>query len=228
MFARTLIGLITMSVTGCVAHRQQQYFEVVDPELGHVNYYRMTVEGGGGFGVEYRLQAGYFSAASVDVLRGRIPEIPEVDLPIEHNAAFEALTARYYDALISMADAVAPPGGDVDGAVLERARLVWFGQLSPADVAAMGMNRTTNPFEFRKLVFWTSANNVDLRAYGGEIDAMIDSATTLVRAARADHKSNSARRRGVREFITKLVESQPTLAPYGDAVKALLGGDEKK
>src|SRR5690606_6287712 len=155
--------------------------------------------------------------ASVDVLRGRIPEIPEVDLPVEHDGAFDALTAQYYDALVAMSEAVGAEGGaglSLDDAVLRRARLVWFGQLSPADVAAMGMNRTPNPFEFRKRVFWASANNVDLRAYGSEIDAMIDSATTLIRARKAEQQANAANRQGVRAFITQLLKSQPALAPY--------------
>lgn len=221
-----LMGAIALHV-GCVSHRQQQYFEVVDPESGNVNFYRMTIRGGAGLGADYQLQAGYFSAASVDVLRGRIPEIPEVDLPVENDAAFDALTARYYDALVAMSDDLIA-GGAGEEAVLERARLVWFGQLSPADVAAMGMNQSTNPFEFRKLVFWTSANNLDLRAYGGEIDAMIDSATTLVRAAKAQNKSRTSRRKGVRAFILKVIESQPAMAPYVDSIKALLEPESSK
>lgn len=213
--------------SGCVAHEQRQYFEVVDPETGNVNYYRMTIRGGGGLGVDYNLQAGYFSAASVDVLRGRMPDIPEVDLPIENDAAFDALTAKYYNALSDLSSpAPVDPSVSIDDAVLRQARLVWFGQLSPADVAAMGMTQSTNPFEFRKLVFWASANNIDLRSYGAEIDAMLDSATTLIRAGKTQHRRSGERRKGIRTFIDELIRSQPALAPYGDAVKALLGGEE--
>ncbi|MBX3396805.1 MAG: hypothetical protein KF841_15720 [Phycisphaerae bacterium] len=215
-------------VAGCVAHRQTQYFEVVDPDSGNINYYRMTLEGGGGIGVNYQLQAGYFSAASVDVLRGRIPQIPEVDLPIECDAAFEALTAGYYDSLVTLSEATRQNRGadlpaGIDDLALQNARLVWFGQLSPADVAAMGMNQSNNPFEFRKLVFWSSAQNIDLRAYGSEIDAMIDSATTLIRASRMREKRDASQRRSVSEFIIRLLETQPELAPFKDAVTSLLG-----
>lgn len=214
-------------VAGCVTHRQTQYFEVVDPDSGNINYYRMTLEGSGGIGVNYQLQAGYFSAASVDVLRGRIPQIPEVDLPIECDAAFEALTAGYYDSLVALSEATrnAPSTGSpagIDELALQNARLVWFGQLSPADVAAMGMNQSSNPFEFRKLVFWSSAQNIDLRAYGSEIDAMIDSATTLVRASRIRERQEASQRRSIHEFITRLLETQPGLAPFTDAVNSLL------
>mgnify|MGYP001183195973 CR=1 FL=1 len=224
---RRLSILVIGLVSGCVAHEQRQYFEVVDPESGNVNYYRMSIRGGGGLGVDYQLQAGYFSAASVDVLRGRMPDLPEVDLPVENDEVFETLTRKYYEALSAMSDdAAVEPGCDVDETVLRRARLVWFGQLSTSDVAAMGMSRSTNPFEFRRLVFWASANNIDLRAYGSEIDAMLDSATTLIRASKTRKRQGDQRRRGTRKFIDELIRTQPALAPSGDAVKALLGGEE--
>ncbi len=216
-------ALLLAAGSGCIAHEQRQYFEVVDPAAGNINYYRMTISGGA-LGTDYRVQAGYFSAASVDVLRGQTPEIPEADLPLESDAAFETLMAQYYEALVDMGGRAAP--GDADNpetAVLRRARLVWFGRLSPADVAAMGMSQSANPFEFRKLVFWTSARNIDLRAYGSEIDAMLDSATALIRAQKGESHAKAARNRNLRAYLLDLIASHPALAPQVDAIKALVG-----
>lgn len=216
-------ALLLAAGYGCIAHEQRQYFEVVDPASGNINYYRMTISGGA-LGTDYRVQAGYFSAASVDVLRGHMPEIPEADLPLESDAAFEALTAKYYDALVDMGARAAPgDASDPETAVLQRARLVWFGRLSPTDVAAMGMSRSANPFEFRKLVFWTSARNIDLRAFGSEIDAMLDSATALIRAHKAERRAKAARNQNLRSYLLDLIASQPALAPHADALKTLLG-----
>lgn len=212
---------------GCAVHDQIQYFEVFDPESGNVNYYRMTITGHGALGAEYQMQAGYFSAASVDVLRGQMPAMPEVDLPLEQDAAFDAVVDRYYQSLVGAADGLSAEGIDPqatpDEAVLARARLVWFGQLSPADVAAMGMHASTNPFQFRKLVFWTTAQNVDLRQFGTEIDAIVASATQLIRAQKTAAKQRQARRDGLRRFLDDVMKSNPALEPYTGLIDMLFG-----
>ncbi|MBN2561638.1 MAG: hypothetical protein JXQ75_11980 [Phycisphaerae bacterium] len=219
-------------VCACAAHEQIQYFEVIDPELGNVNYYRMTIRGYGGLGTDYHMQAGYFSAASVDVLRGQMPNMPEVDLPLEQDAAFEQLVSQYYAALLEQGEKLSALQGSqdvtssLDDTVLAHARLVWFGQLSPGDVAAMGMNKTTNPFQFRKLVFWAASKNVDLRAFGNEIDSMIANATSLVRARKAEGRRRQARKNGLQQFVQDLVNNNPGLAPYAGLVDALFGEHE--
>ncbi len=91
---------------GCAVHKQVQYFAATDPETGFTNYYKMTVTGSGGFGTDYHLQAGYFSAAAVDMLRGSMPDVPELDLPIEQLEVFDRLTAQFYSALIQEAKRV--------------------------------------------------------------------------------------------------------------------------
>lgn len=93
-------GLLLSAAWGCAAHKQVQYFAATDPETGLTNYYKMTVKGTGGFGVDYHLQAGYFSAAAVDMLRGSMPDVPELDLPIEQLEVFDRLTQHFYAALI--------------------------------------------------------------------------------------------------------------------------------
>ncbi len=86
--------------SGCAVHKQVQYFAAIDPETGLTNYYRMTVSGSGGLGTDYHLQAGYFSAAAVDVLRGSMPDIPILDLPIEQMEVYDRLTQQFFAALI--------------------------------------------------------------------------------------------------------------------------------
>ena len=97
-----------LAIQGCAAHKQVQYFAAKDPETGVTNYYRMSICGWGAFGTDYHLQAGYFSAASVDVLRGSMPEIPILDLPVEQLEVFDRLTQQFYAALIQEAKRAAP------------------------------------------------------------------------------------------------------------------------
>lgn len=240
-----LPALPLLFTAACVAHRQVQYFEVVEPGTGHVNYYRMTVEGRGAAGAAYQMQAGYLSAASVDVLRGQLPAMPEVDLPIEHDGAYDALVAGYYRSLLEAADALPPtreitPTGradpdsprtaaarrDLDAHFLARARLVWFGQLSPADVASMGMHGAANPFQFRKLVFWTAARSIDLRQFGAEVDAAVASAVTLVRARKAESRERSRRIAALRRLAQDMMQQNATLAPYAGVIDLLLPSTE--
>lgn len=232
LLPRLFLTLALLPLVGCALHDQVQYFEVVDPESGNINYYRLTVRGHGGLGSDYHLQAGYFSAASVDVLRGRMPDMPEVDLPLEQNAAFDQLVDRYYTTLLEAAERPATQRepsstADLDGAVLRQARLVWLGQLAPADVAAMGMNQTADPFQFRKLVFWTASKNVDLRAFGSEIDALLANATSLVRAQQTQSRQRLARRAGLQRFLDQLLQNS-NLAAYPGLVEALCGAAPSK
>jgi len=219
--------VLLLASGGCAMHEQVQYFEVVDPESKNVNYYRMTIAGHGGGGVGYQLQAGYFSAASVDVLRGQIPSIPEADLPVAQDKSYDALLDRYYQTLVKSSERRAAQSetnvdvGDAD--VLALARQVWLGTLSPADVASMGMHGSTNPFAFRKLVFWASANNLDLRQFGTEIDSMIAGATALVRSQKAEHAEREGRRAGVRRLLGNVVRSNAALKPFADAIESLAG-----
>lgn len=224
---RTPVPLLVVLTCGCALHEQVQYFEVVDPESKNVNYYRMTIEGHGGGGVGYQLQAGYFSAASVDVLRGQIPSIAEADLPLAQDKAYNALLDEYYQSLVKSSErraAQSETAVDIgDAGVLALARQVWLGTLSPADVASMGMHGSTNPFAFRKLVFWASANNLDLRQFGTEIDSMIAGATALVRAHKAEHAEREGRRAGVRRLLGDVVRLNAALKPLAEAIEGLAG-----
>jgi hypothetical protein len=105
---RCRLGFLIVAATGvclagCAVHKQVQYFAATDPETGATNYYRMTVTGSGGGFVNYHVQAGYFSAAAVDILRGSMPDVPELDLPVERLEVFDWLNAHFFASLIQEA-----------------------------------------------------------------------------------------------------------------------------
>jgi hypothetical protein len=279
-------SVVAACLTGCTTHTQTQYFAVKDPNTGAANYYRLSINGCGSL-TKYNLQAGYYSAAAVDILRGRMPDVPELDLPIERAKTFDSLLRHIDKALLQEAKQIAPitdPGVAADGlrarveneqdkqaslqqrmaaleerlaltvtnqtastnttppvspsansgltgelAVLRRhlqsseqsettfsnalfhlvaqypysalgldlpdtstnglaarlddpdgfrtryiklSRLAWLSSLSNEDVAAVGMNETLDPFQFRKLVFWTKSTTLDIDQAAGDIDAI--------------------------------------------------------
>lgn len=102
-----LVGVL-LGASGCVFHEQVQYFAATSTETGVTNYYKMTVTGSGGGGTDYHLQAGYFSSASVDMLRGSMPDIPILKLPVEQLEVLDRLTLQFYAALIQEAKRSAP------------------------------------------------------------------------------------------------------------------------
>jgi len=101
---------VPLLAVGCVSHHTEQYFAVKDLETGATNYYRLTIEGGSGAGAKYDMQAGYFSAAAVDVLRGRPPDIPELDLPDDQAKTFNALVQNFSARLLQQSTALLNQG----------------------------------------------------------------------------------------------------------------------
>ena len=71
-----------LAVFGCAIHDQVQYFSATDPESGETNYYKMTISGWGAGGTDYHMQAGYFSAAAVDVLQATLNVGEEAELAL--------------------------------------------------------------------------------------------------------------------------------------------------
>ena len=102
-----LAGMVLAAVTGCTLHTQTQYFAVKDPNTGAANYYRLSISGCGNL-TKYNLQAGYYSAAAVDILRGRMPDVPELDLPIEQADVYDQLRQHIGQNLIQQAHVLAP------------------------------------------------------------------------------------------------------------------------
>lgn len=110
MMALRLAGcaLAAMGSAGCTTLKQEQYFAATDTDTGVTNYYKMTIEGSSGLLANYRMQAGYFSAAAVDVLRGTMPKVPELDLPVEQLEVFERVNTHFSAALIQEAKRIQP------------------------------------------------------------------------------------------------------------------------
>lgn len=275
----------------CTTHEQVQYFAAVDRDTGVTQYYKMTVDGRSALLGEYNIQAGYFSAEAVDVLRGNTPDLPILDLPIEQLDVFDWLAQRFYAALIQEAqrripvedpaamrltlrstqrynerraadardqiaalrattptdaqraavearierleqsatdfDLLADEAGQLlaryrDAAATERdrlprlteadlrgiARLVYFGSLSASDLASMGREGSSDAYQFRKLVFWATAENIDLNRYAGQIDSVIDSVVVVAQSARTEQKRRAAEQKARRDGIrTALIQS---------------------
>lgn len=424
--AFAIVGAAVASI-GCADHKSQQYFAVRDEDTGAVNYYRMTIKGGGAWGVDYKMQAGYFSAASVDVLRGQMPKIAELDLPVEQLEVFDRALEEFYGFVLEQAKAVAcrsdpevaaivsksisqfakarqesaeaeieilntrrdlrisarddlkkdlddemkvqvqlkeerasikakrntardelakaqhenaPTSGETttneseedsdnanrgndleekqrtfrqlendlsdkdkeltnsrlridslkrqtralvdeiesvdneiarytvvknrfaaaaataaerasklaeayakDGTatgsivaltpdafedrVRRLARFVWYTSLSSADVASIGMTESSNPYEFRKLVFWATAKNLDLNQFGGEIDAVIDNATGIGLALKTNHEQRKAAKeqeaQARHKQIQSLLDKVTQMPGLGDQQQGLQG-----
>ncbi|MCH8854280.1 MAG: hypothetical protein IID41_16755 [Planctomycetes bacterium] len=91
------------------------------------------------------------------------------------------------------------------------ARLAWFGSLSRSDIASIGMNGDTDPFKFRKLVFWATANNLDLNQFAGEIDGVIDNVISIAEAAKRQAKRRKLAREQRRNALLQLANQIPGL-----------------
>ena len=241
-----LVFLPSMMPSACAVHKQVQYFAAMDPDTGVTNYYRMTVTGSGGMGISYRLQAGYFSAAAVDVLRGSMPKVPVLDLPVEQLEVFDGLTQHLHAALIqeakrvqdvpeSGANLVASQGSAAadrrldctqqyeafeDERILRLARVVWMGSLSSSDLASIGMTGNLSPYQFRKLVFWATGTNVDLNQFAGEIDGVIDNAVAIASAAKTQRDQKKKQAKARREGLQNVID----FLPFDPAQKELIRG----
>lgn len=376
--------LLAAMAGGCAIYDQVQYFAAEDPNTGVTNYYKMTISGWGGLGTDYHFQAGYFSSEAVDVLRGSMPDIPILDLPVEQIEMYDALTDHFYAALLQEAECQNPITsprakrilardrkqraeqrletlsadlkrlaaqlvlaedqlvnaktlaetacdkldeekaklkelsealdragsedleekrnewrkareafeehdkdcdsaetkraqaermrddlqaginsliGDIaiansqieeannpateantseDGekkkacdcpackgldeeAILKLTRLIWLGSLSKSDLASMGATQNTNRYEFRKLVYWTTANNIDLKAYASEIEGVLDNVMSLAMTFKTQAKKKKAQARFNRKNLTDLVNRLPIGQAEKDALKAAIG-----
>jgi len=215
---------------GCASFKQVQHFEVVseDPLTGErtTNFYRMTITGGSSGAVEYKLRAANMSAASVDVLRGQTPFLPEADLPIEQDEQFQRAMSAYYKAMASRSEILgkqveqAATESDAETATRHLANAVWLSSLTPADVISVGQTDSLDPLRFRKPVFYATAKNIDLeKAIGPQIDAMISQVETLARR----EKQRAAERKQKKKKLHDLGKQILTTAnPEAGAIIDLL------
>ena len=232
MAASAVVAVVFLGA--CAVHRQVQYFAATDPQTGATNYYRLTVSGKSSW-TKYRHQAGYFSAAAVDVLRGSKPDIAILDLPVEQIEILDGLTRQFHAALAREANCVVGitagdaqtcnsvgglPFEENDGLLKKLTRLIWLGSLSQSDLASMGMTQNTDAYEFRKLVFWSTATDLDLSAYAAEIDSVLDNVTTIAATA----KTQAARRKKEQAVRSKTIEQIIGGLPMDAAQATIIDG----
>lgn len=218
-----VVGLALLA--GCASAKQMQFFEVVheDPDTGETqtNYYRMTIRGGSytlWSPATYKLKAAYLNVATVDVLEGKGPFIPEADLPLTADQDFKDVMKTFRTAVKERAAAAANTASSVslgdsnyDAALVEAARQAWFASLSNGDIVSIGQTRSANPYEFRKLVFYATAKNLDLqKTIGPQIDSMISKVQTLARREQQRAEARQTRQRSLQGFARQLLKDNPT------------------
>ena len=103
------------------------------------------------------------------------------------------------------------------------ARQAWFAYLSDGDIISMGETRKTDPYQFRKLVFYTSASNIDLSQYSDEIDSAISKVEGLARGFKnirdAQREAERARRDAAIKNAAAVISTLP--GPQQAAVQIL-------
>ncbi len=232
----TVCGAL-IALLGCASAKQIQYFAVTyrDPKTGETNrnYYRLTVDGGTFGPVSYQLKAAYLNSATVDVLQGKGVFIPEADLPIEQDEVFDEVLQTYYSTIKQRAELAGKVATDTsreslsrEDSLLQVARQVWLASLSTGDVTSVGQVQSLDPREFRKLVFYATAKNIDLeQTIGPQIDAMIKHVTTLARYEKQRAKARKKRKGAIGNLIRNLPGVDPATKPFLDmAATALEGG----
>lgn len=274
MLGLSAVMLCAILFAGCAIQKQTQYFAATDPDTGATNYYKLTISGSGGAGVDYHWQAGYFSAAAVDVLRGSMPDVPTLDLPVDQLEKYNAVADNVYGRLVSESkkyvcqestagkSETAPPNPPTtansdtaaDGATandsasspptdgasndsddgnktcisncddltdddfITLSRLLWLLSLSKSDLASIGMTGNLDPYQFRKLVFWTTASNIDLQDFAGEIDSVLKSAESIVEHSRQRAAAQKKSANNKKELLKTAID----LSSIEDEVKVTL------
>lgn len=204
-YARWGIPLCALSLCllgGCAYFKQVQYFEAVgEPDANGVatrQFYRVTITGGGHLVKKYNMNAAYLSGAAIESLQGSKPRIPIVDTPAANAKAFDAIKAQFLDALQDYAKTMntqlsgSPSGKDQERRLVAIARQAWMASLSDSDLCSMGQFKTADGHAFRRLIFWTSAEDVDLSKYSDKINAAIDNVETLAEQFKAKHDAEVA------------------------------------
>lgn len=233
------------AVCGCATWKQAQYFEVIgdpDPVTGIApkNYFRMTITGSGGGGVDYKMRAAYVSAATLDTLNGKIPVVPEADLSEENETAYDAIKGHYLGSLTEYAQAKRDAGvqnyQDQEERILEIARQSWFSSLIDSDLMSLGQTQSLDPYRFRKLVFYSSATNINLQDYDSQINSVLTKVATLARSFKqrkeAHQVASKNRKNAVKKLFSKYVGDDDLADDWvdlllPDAQKKAEGDDEE-
>lgn len=230
------MSVVFMCLAGCANARQEQLFAVTyrDPDTGKIdrNYYRMTVEGGTLGALTYQLKAAYMNSATVDVLQGKGVFVPEADLTVEQDEVFDEVLNIYYTTVQKRAEIAAEIATDPsreaissDDSLVQVARQVWLTRLSTGDVASMGQVQSTDPLEFRKLVFYATAKNIDLeQTIGPQIDSIISHVTTLARHEKQKAKARKNRKQAITNMVRNLPIADPNARGLIESVISVIDG----
>jgi hypothetical protein len=210
---------------GCARVEQVQYFAALgepDPATGIApkRFYRMTLHGAAGVGVEWKMRAAYVAQTTLDTLNGKLPSIPEADLSPDAELAYDEIRQSYLDCLKGHARqralAAVDTPAEYERAVVDIARQGWLAGLSDQDRDSAGQGKTTDPYRFRKLIFYATAANVNLQDYDGQITSALDKATGLARSfkSRAGGAGGPARKqKALADILSKaLAGEQPSAA----------------
>jgi hypothetical protein len=175
-----------------------------------------------------------------------MPEVPVLDMDLEHEERFRRVAGHYYGALLQEAEKIAPrvPDGaavsettaaadkgedvrdppltpeEMRERLVRAARLSWHASLSDGDLISMGMLENDDSFQFRKLVFWTTARNLDLSRYASEIDSVLDSVVQIAGTYRALAQQRAAQRESQRMAVKGIL---PKLGLPAEQVEMLNG-----
>lgn len=230
-----LVAATSCISLGCASLTQTQYFEVVsppDPETGEAtrNYYKMTITGRGDLLNTYQMNAAYVSKAALDVLRGQGVSIPIVDIPEKNLEKFEAIKTHLLMALENQAKAHADAAGvysstrEQEEEILAIARQLWYASLSDSDLISMGEVENADPYEFRRLVFYSSAKNIKFEQVASEIDSIISDVETIARNARERKEAEKAAQQQQRQtLLTSITTWADNIPPeYKPSALAIL------
>lgn len=220
-------------LAGCATTKQVQYFEVVSRNTGpgggyERNFYRMTVRGSGSLVRKFQFDAAYVASATVDSLNGTVPQVREAYADPCAEAYFRGIKLDYLKALRDDARTIARAQrtGSMTEAreddYLSIARLGWFASLSDADFQSMGTAGKADPYAFRKLVFYSNAENFNLKEYNSQISSTLDKATLLAKKFREERLAEQAKRQTQKKAAAKWVSGQIPDLNTQESVNALI------
>jgi len=228
-----LCAVLLLGAMGCAMVEDSLYYKAVaigDDGSQTVNYYRVDIEAEGLNARTFKVRSGYVSVDTIDTLSGDIPTIPEADFSPKEYAAFSQVKKDFRDRLTQQSGSWgAEDINDLDHFTTQAARVAWYASLSDKDFISIGQTEDVNPYSYRKLVFYTSAQDLNLTDYGTQVDNAIDKTAALAKHSREQREARKQEKQ--LEHQTKM-NAVNKLVPYifgaqndadADAQKALIG-----
>jgi len=107
--------------------------------------------------------------------------------------------------------------------MVEIARQVWFTHLNDGDLVSIGATQKTDPYQFRNLVFSTSATTFELNKFGDDIDAAISDVEILAQAFKERKEAEEEAKKNTTENNREVVNGAISLLPISPQQKEALG-----